>query len=525
MTKSKHGFSVTELTANKAKHLTRSPSFKKLTKEDLDYFYAILPRDNILVAYNELGNNDELLKHSTDWYNLFRGSPSAVLFPETTEQVSQLLTYCNKQHIAVVPQSGNTSASGGSVPVFDEIIISLKKMNKIHSFDELKGDLICDAGCVLEDVDEYLLSFGYQFPLDLPSRHLCQIGGNISTNAGGIRQMRFGNLHGNVTGLEVVTGEGTIINTLTTLRKDNTGYHLKNLFIGSEGTLAIVTKIAITTARLRQGINVFVFGFATFEQVVQAFSKAKKCLPETISAFEVLDRESIECVAQLGYQQPSNAVFPISTQHNLYVIMETAGTDPEYENKKAIKFTEDLLKEGIALNGIVAKDEAEATSFWSWRTMLPRAIVQQGPSSIHFDISLPLPLLYQLVTDTRAWARENDMIGKDIHAIFGYGHVGDGNMHLSIPALRVDEELRKTVDDFVYGWTSQYNGSISAEHGIGLMKRSYLSYTKSRSSISSMRQIKDVFDPNGILNPYKLLPTEKEENDGAIIRKRADVGC
>jgi D-lactate dehydrogenase (cytochrome) len=170
-------------------------------------------------------------------------------------------------------------------------------------------------------------------PLDLPARHLCRIGGNISTNAGGIRQMRFGNLHSSVMGLEVVLPDGTILDNLTTLKKDNTGYHLKNLFIGSEGTLGLVTGVSITTPRIRHGVNVFMLGFDDFADVVQTYSLAKKELPETLSAFEVFDNDSVKCVYKQNYQEPAGTPFPISDKHHVYVVLETAGKEPEFEDK------------------------------------------------------------------------------------------------------------------------------------------------------------------------------------------------
>lgn len=456
---------------------------------------------------------------------MYRANPPVILFPETTEQVSQILKYCNDHHLAIVPQSGNTSACGSSIPVFDEIILSTAKMNKIRSFDSLRGDLTCDAGCILQDLDEFLLDKGYQIPLDLPARHLCRLGGNIATNAGGIRQMRFGNLHGTVMGLEVVLPDGTILDNLTTLKKDNTGYHLKNLFIGSEGTLGFVTGISITTARIRKGVNVFLLGFNNFDQVVQTYSLAKKELPETLSAFEVFDRDSVQCVRSQGYQEPPDALFPISDESPIYVLLETAGKEPKYEDLKAADFLNLLKDEGLIMDGAIARTLEDRSMFWSWRTKLPRAIVQTGPSSIHFDISLPLPRLYQLVQDTRQWATEEGMIPHDIGAVFGYGHVGDGNLHLTIPAMRDDQELTEKVDKFVYDWTAKYQGSVSAEHGIGFMKAPYLSYTKSIQMIHCMQNIKDLFDPHGIMNPYKVFPTKEEGEKGELVRKKYMVGC
>jgi D-lactate dehydrogenase (cytochrome) len=258
---------------------------------------------------------------------------------------------------------------------------------------------------------------------------------------------------------------------------------------------------------------------------VQTYSLAKKELPETLSAFEVFDNDSVNCVRDQNYQEPPNSPFPISDQSPIYVVLESAGKEPKFEDQKANQFLSLLKEQQLIEDGAIARTSEERLRYWSWRTKLPRAIVQNGPSSIHFDISLPLPRLYQLVNDTREWAHREGLIPNDIVAIYGYGHVGDGNLHLTIPALRDDQKLVEKVDDFVYAWTAKYQGSISAEHGVGLMKSPYLAYTKSATMIQSMRKIKDLFDPNQIMNPYKIFPTEEQEEEGELIRRKHLVGC
>ncbi|CAM0137888.1 D-2-hydroxyglutarate dehydrogenase, mitochondrial [Umbelopsis sp. WA50703] len=522
----KHGFALTPLTADKLTRLQRDPQYKKIEQSDIDYFRSVLPESNVLETSK--CSEETILGYVSDWYNLYRGSSSVVLLPRNTEQVQSILKYCNDQHIAVVPQSGNTSASGGSVPVFDEIVVSTKMMEEIRSFDPLSGALVCDAGCNLEKLDKYLADYGYQIPLDLPAKHLCRIGGNASTNAGGIRQMRFGNLHGSIMGLEVVLPDGTVLDNLSTMKKDNTGYHLKNLFIGSEGTLGYITAVSIQAARIRPAVNVLMLAFPSYEHVVQAYDYCKKRLSETISAFEVLDQDSIRCVQNVDFQIPKGSAFPIGDHHNFYVVMETAGSIEEDETKRVNAFLQELLEQDIASDGAIASTPEKRESFWSWRTKLPPAIVQTGPHSIHFDISMPIPKLYQVVYDTRAWMDKQGIIGRDVKAVYGYGHVGDGNLHLTIPALIDSESLREEIDEFIYTWLTQYSGSVSAEHGIGLMKAPYLTYTKSVTMVQQMQRIKNMFDPNGILNPYKLFPKDNELWEGQAVRKRvraANCGC
>ncbi|OMJ16290.1 D-lactate dehydrogenase [cytochrome] 2, mitochondrial [Smittium culicis] len=231
--------------------VTKIEKFKKLEKEDVDFFGSILPSSSILTTqeYGGKHTTHDLHIHNIAAFTDITGSSNLVLFPTTANQVSQILKYCNEKMIAIVPQGGNTGVLAGGIAVFDEVILSLSKMNKIRSLDKDSGALVCDAGCVLEELDNYVGEFGLTMPIDLGAKGSCHIGGNVSTNAGGIRYLKFGSLHGSVLGLEVVLPDGTIINNLSTLRKDSTGYDIKQLFIGAEGTLGVVTGVSILTAK------------------------------------------------------------------------------------------------------------------------------------------------------------------------------------------------------------------------------------------------------------------------------------
>ncbi|KAJ2402840.1 D-lactate ferricytochrome c oxidoreductase, partial [Coemansia sp. RSA 2531] len=247
----------------------RNEAFKRLTKDDLGFFRTIVPSETILATAQVGGTADliELEGFNADWLNKYQGNSQLVLRPKTTEQVSQILRYCNTHNIAVVPQGGNTGLVGGSVPVHDEIVLSLRNMNKIRSYDELSGILVCDAGCVLEELGNYVGERGHVMPLDLGAKGSCHIGGNVATNAGGIRFLRYGTLHGSVLGLEVVLPDGTILDNLSTLRKDNTGYDLKQMFIGSEGTLGVITGVSVATPQRPSAVNVAVLGVPSYECV------------------------------------------------------------------------------------------------------------------------------------------------------------------------------------------------------------------------------------------------------------------
>ncbi|CAH2107478.1 unnamed protein product [Euphydryas editha] len=236
------------------KYDVKRKQFGVLKSTDIEYFKSLLSEDRVLTE------ESDVLPFNIDWIKNCRGQSQLVLKPKTTEEVSRILSYCNDKRLAVCPQGGNTGLVGGSVPVFDEIVLNFALMNKIISLDEISGALVCEAGCVLENLDNYVRDHNLIMPLDLGAKGSCQIGGNISTNAGGLRLLRYGNLHGSVLGLEAVKADGTVVNCLRTLKKDNTGYHLKHLFIGSEGTLGVVTKVAINCPVLPKAVSLGYFG-------------------------------------------------------------------------------------------------------------------------------------------------------------------------------------------------------------------------------------------------------------------------
>ena len=271
-----------------------------LTELDLQHFRSIVGPPNVVT------DTQELQVYNTDWMRKYHGKSKLALRPGSTEEVSAILSHCNQRKIAVVPQGGNTGLVGGSVPVNDEVVISLGRMNKVISLDQHAGNLICQSGCVLETLQEYVWERGYTMPLDLGAKGSCQIGGNIATNAGGLRYLRYGSLHGTVLGLEVVLADGTVLDNLTALRKDNTGYDLKQLFIGSEGTLGIITACAIALPRAPSSVQLAYLGCDSYEDVLKTFSSAKRDLGEVLSAIEFLDRESFELVAghAEGFRDP-----------------------------------------------------------------------------------------------------------------------------------------------------------------------------------------------------------------------------
>ncbi|KAG0306185.1 hypothetical protein BGZ98_002843 [Dissophora globulifera] len=487
-------------TADQYPYLKRDQSFKKLTDGDLDYFKSVVGPSG--VSQDE----EDLEVFNIDWMQKYRGQSKLVLKPSTTEQVSKILKYCNDNKLAVVPQGGNTGLVGGGVPVFDEIIISTANMSSVRSFDPVSGALVCDAGCILEVLDNYLAEQGYIMPLDLGAKGSCHIGGNVATNAGGLRLLRYGSLHGTVLGLEVVMPDGTVLDNLSTLRKDNTGYDLKQLFIGSEGTLGIITGVSILAPKRSKAVNVALLGVSSFDQVQAAFKRSKDELSEILSAFEFFDRASIDLVKQHLVAGKND---PLESPHPFYVLIETSGSNKDHDDEKLNSYLEGLLTDDIVQDGVVAQDTTQFKNLWAIREGIPEACSKTG-SVYKYDLSIPVPVFYQMVEDMRARLEKEGVLGEDknVRSVVGFGHIGDGNLHLNIAAKSYSDEVANIIEPYVFEWTAKHAGSISSEHGLGLFKAPHVHYSKSPSMLALMRRIKDMLDPNGIMNPYKYLPTE-----------------
>jgi FAD/FMN-containing dehydrogenase len=292
------------------------------------HFQDLLGSESAVIDGVSKDATDDIEPFNSDWMRKFRGHTQLVLKPSNKEELSQVLKYCNDNMLAVVPQGGNTGLVGGSVPVFDEIVINLQKMNKIRSFDEVSGILVADAGVILETADTFLAEKNHIFPLDLGAKGSCQIGGNVATNAGGLRLLRYGSLHGNVLGIEAVLPDGTIVNDLCTLRKNNTGYDLKQLFIGGEGTIGIITAISIQCPQRSPAVNVAYFGLESFEQVQKAFIEAKKQLSEILSAFELMDGRTQKLVNRVTGKK-----MPLEGEYPFYCLIETSGSNTDHDSE------------------------------------------------------------------------------------------------------------------------------------------------------------------------------------------------
>nr|XP_045618024.1 D-2-hydroxyglutarate dehydrogenase, mitochondrial-like isoform X2 [Procambarus clarkii] len=474
-----------ELTSKR--YQVKRGQFSHINGDDMNFFTDLLDPHRVITDETELEG------HNTDWLGMVRGTSSALLKPKTTEEVSAILAYCNKRKLAVCPQGGNTGLVGGSVPVFDEIIISTTLMNQVENVDTWSGVVTCQSGCVLEALDRHVSEFGLMVPLDLGAKGSCHIGGNVSTNAGGLRLLRYGNLHGSVLGVEAVLASGEIVNCLSTMKKDNTGYDLKHLFIGSEGTLGLITKVAINCPPRPQSVNLAFLGLQTFDDVLKTYKDAKNKLGEILSSCEFIDWSSIECV-----EKNLKLKAPIGV-HPFYMLIETSGSNSTHDEEKLNIFLEEALESGIVSDGTTATEPSRMQHIWSIRERIAEALIVDG-YTYKYDISLPLPHFYKMVEDMK------EHLGSSVIRCCGYGHIGDGNLHLNITSNEFQKDILNRIEPVIYEWTAKVKGSISAEHGVGFKKRNYIHYSKSSGAITLMKQMKTLMDPNGILNPYKVLP-------------------
>ncbi|XP_073711315.1 D-2-hydroxyglutarate dehydrogenase, mitochondrial isoform X4 [Misgurnus anguillicaudatus] len=422
--------------------------FSRVTQDDLSFFTKLLPGRTIT-------DPDLLKSYNIDWLKSVQGHSEVLLRPKTTEEVSQIIKYCDEHNLAVCPQGGNTGMVGGSVPVFDEIILSTSLMNQVITFDSISGILTCQAGCVLENLSQYLDEKDFIMPLDLGAKGSCHIGGNVATNAGGLRLLRYGSLRGTVLGLEVVLADGRVLNCLATLRKDNTGYDLKQIFIGSEGTLGVITAVSILCPRKPKAINVAFLGCNSFQHLLETFQCCKVMLGEILSAFEFLDASCMKLLEK--HLKLSN---PIG-ECEFYIVIETAGSNATHDDEKLHNFLEEVMMSSLVTDGTVATEAAKIKALWSLRLRVSEALTHDG-YTYKYDISLPVEKIYDLVKDMRGH------LGDMAKNVVGYGHVGDGNLHLDITSTGKDPALQAAIEPYVYEWTSKWKGSISAEHGLRL---------------------------------------------------------
>jgi FAD/FMN-containing dehydrogenase len=446
----------------------------------------------------------DIAPYLSDFRKLYRGTTSLVLRPESTERVSALLKICHEESIPVVPVGGNTSYCGAATPheTGNEIVMSMGRMRRIRGIDPLNYALFAESGCVLAEIQAAAASVDRLFPLSLGSEGSCQLGGNLSTNAGGTAVLRYGMMRDLVLGLEVVLPDGTVIDGLKALRKDNTGYDWRNLFIGAEGTLGIITAAALKLYPNPVTTVTTLLAVRDPQAAVALLAALRNATGDCISTFELMPRIALDFV----FKHIERCSDPFGAQHPWYVLCEA--TTPRNDDRLLEWVEQSLEKEvqaGLVLDAVFAQSGAQRDDLWRIRENIPEAQKREG-ASIKHDISVTTPDLPAFIMEATAAILKVMPTAR----VVSYGHMGDGNLHFNasepLQGDRVAFEAAKAdINQAVHQLVARYRGSISAEHGIGRLKREELTHYKSAEELALMRSIKRAIDPKGIMNPGKVI--------------------
>jgi len=437
---------------------------------------------------------DDLATYGRDWTKVYAPAPALIAFPRSTAEVAAVLARCDASGIAVVPSGGRTGLAGGAVARDGELVLSLARMRAMGPVDPVALTVHVEAGAVTEAVHQHCAPHGLTWPVDFASKGSSQVGGNIATNAGGVKVIRYGLTRQWVLGLVVVTARGDILRLNGALEKNNTGLDLRQVFIGTEGTLGVITEATLKLTRLPAPQTVLLLGVSDLQAVLALFEAARGG-PFTLSAFEFFtDR----CLARLQRHRKVRAPFDTPCTH--YVLMEVEPRDPDALAAWAAR----LFEEGLALDGTMSQDGSQAAALWSLREGISESLSATGLPHKN-DIALPLAALHAFCAELDALlaARYPDW------ELCLFGHIGDGNLHVNVMKpddLPKEEFLAKTheADHAIFTLVKKYGGSISAEHGIGLLKKDYLAYSRSPAELAIMRSIKRALDPKNLMNPGKI---------------------
>lgn len=438
---------------------------------------------------------DSLNHWGKDWTKHFDPNASAILFPKSTEQVQTIVKACNELNIVITPSGGRTGLSAGAVAANGEVVVSLDKMNQVMGFYPADRMVEVQAGMVTKALQDFAESKGLYYPVDFASAGSSQIGGNIGTNAGGIKVIKYGMTRNWILGLIVVTGKGDILHLNKGMIKNATGYDLRHLFIGAEGTLGIVTEVQVKLERQPKNLTVMVLGVPEFANIMQILSAFQAKID--LTAFEFFDDVAVEKLLATGHVQK-----PFETDAPFYALLEfEAPYEPIMD--EAMQIFEDCMNEGWVLDGVMSQSIAQAQELWKLREYISETISVFTPYKN--DISVLISRVPEFIADIDKIVSENY---PDFQVCW-FGHIGDGNLHLNIlkpENLTKDEffDKCKVVNKYVFETVQKYHGSISAEHGVGMTKKPYLNYTRPDEEIEYLREIKKVFDPNGIMNRGKI---------------------
>ncbi|MBN7797569.1 FAD-binding oxidoreductase [Parahaliea mediterranea] len=420
---------------------------------------------------------------------------AALARPANTEQVAQVLRWCRNNGVGVVAQGGLTGLVHGADADPAQVILSLERMRDIESIDPRQRCATVQAGVTLQALQEAVEEHGLMFPLDLGARGTATVGGNAATNAGGNRVIRYGMMRDMVLGLEAVLADGTVISSLNQLIKNNAGYDLKQLFIGSEGTLGVITRLVLRLRECPTTRNMALVGLESFDNMTALLKHMDRELGGTLSAFEAMWNGFYRLVTT----EPARGRPPISQDYPYYVLMESQGADPEGDSQRFNDALASALEAGLLADAAVSQSEGDCQRFWALRDDVEQTFLGGVPCV--FDISLPMAEMETYIDELRDALP--GAVGE--HKLWVFGHLGDGNLHIvvQLPPERADA-LRPTVEQRVYAPLSAFKGSVSAEHGIGLEKKAWLHVSRSAQEIQLMRTLKAALDPTGTLNPGKM---------------------
>ena len=437
----------------------------------------------------------ELEHYGRDWTRRWTPAPLAIALPSTVEEVQAIVRWANEHGVAVVPSGGRTGLSGGAVAANGELVLSLERMNKVLAFDAVDRTLTVQPGIALEAVHNAAREHGLVYPVDFAARGSCSIGGNIATNAGGIRVIRYGNTREWIAGLKLVTGGGELLDLNRGLIKNSSGYDLRQLVIASEGTLGIVVEATLRLTDPPPPTNVMLLALPSFEVLMRVFAEFRARLQ--LEAFEFFTDRALKHVLAHGAQPPFAEVHPY------YVVTEFAIGD-EAKEAAAMAAFEACLEQGWVSDGVISQSDAQAAQLWRLREGITEALARYKPYKN--DVSVRISAMPAFLAETQALLGE---AYPDFEVVW-FGHIGDGNLHINVlkPDDLDDAEFVRQceqVTKLLAASLQRHAGSISAEHGIGLVKKPYLDSTRTAAEIAVMRGIKRVLDPNGLMNPGKLL--------------------
>jgi len=449
----------------------------------------LIDRLREVVGQNGIVSGPDLTERAISYWDSGSTSARALVRPENTEQLSTVMRICHAAGQSVVVQGGLTGVVEGARSSANDLIISLEKMTAIEAVDDMDGIAVVQAGAVLQTVQEQLRDQGFLFPLDLGARGSCTIGGNVATNAGGINVLRYGMIRNSVLGLEAVLADGTVVSSMNQMLKNNTGYDLKQLFIGSEGTLGIITRVVVKLSPLPKSRQTALLATDSFDDVVKLLKGMQSELAGSLSAYEVMWQDYFRAATRSG-----GHTSPMARDHSYYILVEAEGAHPEADDKRFQGFLEERLQAGEITDVVIPKSQSERAALWAIRedfeSLLPAYL---------YDVSLPIKSMSQYVERLQIgfskWREDAEFVV--------FGHIADGNLHIFVWPHQ-GGATHEQADAIVYQCLDGLHGSISAEHGIGVEKKAWLGHTRSEEEVELMKGLKRFLDPDGILSPGKI---------------------